>query len=105
MPYVKRDESGLIVGIFENLQPGFAEEFVSGEVAIDPQPLNYKRALEVLNAVYQTDIARLNGAFSLVFLADGQTEAAKMAAIRAQYETRKTQHTARIAALKLEYGV
>lgn len=65
----------------------------------------YKQALDALNATYQADIARFNNAFALALLADGPGEAAKTAAIRAQYETRKTQHTANIAALKLQYGV
>lgn len=77
-----------------------------GFVEFTPEPgPTYKQALDALNATYQADIAKLNNAFALTLLADGPTEATKMAAIRAQYETRKTQHTANIAALKLEYGV
>lgn len=105
MPYIQRDAAGLIVGIFENMQPGVAEEFVGGDVAIEPQPLTYKQALDALNATYQADIAKLNNAFALTLLADGPSEATKMAAIRAQYEARRAQHTANIAALKVEYGV
>lgn len=67
--------------------------------------LTYKQALDALNSTYQVDIAKLNNAFALTMLADGPSEAAKMAAIRTQYETRKAQHVANIAALKLEYGV
>ncbi|UZS00944.1 DNA-directed RNA polymerase [Pseudomonas phage vB_PsaM_M1] len=105
MSYVQRDSTGLIVGIFENMQPGVAEEFVSGDVTIDPQPLTYKQALDALNLNYQADIAKLNNAFALTLLADGPSEATKMAAIRAQYEARKIQHAANVAALKLQYGV
>lgn len=28
MPYVERDEEGEVKGVFEQLQPGYAEEFV-----------------------------------------------------------------------------
>lgn len=28
MPYVQRDSAGAIIGVFENLQPGFAEEWL-----------------------------------------------------------------------------
>lgn len=88
-----------------------ADDVLDGEyysetiVEITPLPITYKQALDALNANYQADIAKLNNAFALAFLADGPSEATKMAAIRAQYETRKTQHTANIAALKLEYGM
>lgn len=105
MPYVLRSEDGLIIGIFENLQPGIAEEFVDGTPLIDTKPLTYKQSLDVLNLNYQTDIAKLNDAFALTLLADGPAEAVKMATIRAQYEARKAQHAANIAALKIEYGV
>lgn len=68
-------------------------------------PSTYGQALDALNSAYQVDVAKLNNAFALTLLADGPTESVKMATIRAQYEARKTQHTANIAALKIEYGV
>jgi hypothetical protein len=68
-------------------------------------PLTYKQALDALNANYQADVDKFNRSFALAFLADGPSEASKMAAIRTAYEARRTQHTANIAALKLEYGV
>lgn len=36
MPYVERDETGRIKGVYANLQPGYAEEFL--EHAVLPQP-------------------------------------------------------------------
>lgn len=72
---------------------------------LSPATKTYKQAVSLLNAAYQADVAALNNAYSLTLLADGPSEVAKMAAIRAQYETRKTQHAADLAALKLEYGV
>lgn len=72
---------------------------------LSPATKTYKQAVALLNAAYQADVASLNNAYSLTLLADGPSEAAKMASLRARYETRKTQHTADLAALKLEYGV
>lgn len=71
---------------------------------LNPQ-LTYKEALDLLNLIYQSDVAKLNNAFALTLLADGPSEASKMEAIRSQYNARKTQHVANIAALKIEYGV
>ncbi|QYX51513.1 hypothetical protein K3F44_18145 [Pseudomonas sp. S07E 245] len=31
MPFVQRDEGGLIIGRYANLQPGFAEEWLDGD--------------------------------------------------------------------------
>lgn len=70
-----------------------------------PPSATYKQTLEALNTAYQADVTKLNNAYALTLLADGPTEAAKMATIRAQYEARKTLHISNIAALKLEYGV
>lgn len=70
-----------------------------------PPAPTYKQALDSLNAAYQADIAKYNNAFALTMLADGPSEATKMATIRAQYEARKTKHAANVAALKIEYGV
>lgn len=71
---------------------------------LSPTP-TYSQALAVLNATYQIDVDKFNRSFALAFLADGPSEASKMAAIRTAYEARRAQHTANIAALKLEYGV
>lgn len=74
------------------------------ETHLNPN-VTYKQALDILNANYQADVDKFNRSFALAFLADGPSEASKMAAIRTAYEARRTQHTANIAALKLEYGV
>ena len=73
-------------------------------LAEKPSP-TYKQILDSLNVTYQADVAKLNNAFALTLLAAGPTEDAKIATIRSQYETRKTQQVANIAALKLEYGI
>jgi hypothetical protein len=71
---------------------------------LNPAP-TYSQALDALNANYQADVDKFNRSFALAFLADGSSEASKMAATRTAYEARRAQHTANIAALKLEYGV
>jgi hypothetical protein len=68
-------------------------------------PVTYNQALDALNANYQADVDKFNRSFALAFLADGPSEARKMADTRAAYEVRRTQHAANIADLKLEYGV
>lgn len=101
MPYVQRNQSGLIVGIYENLQPGIAEEFVeSPELG-----KSYSVELAELNAKYQADVAKFNSSFALALLSDGPSEATKLATIRAQYEARRTKHAADLAELKAQYGV
>ena len=72
---------------------------------LSPAQRTYEQAVSLLNAAYQADIVSLNNAYSLTLLSDGPSEADKMASLRARYETRKTQHAADLAALKLEYGV
>lgn len=67
--------------------------------------LTYRKAVDWLNAAYQADISELKNAYSLTLLSDGPSEAEKMANLRARYNTRKTQHAAELAALKLDYGV
>src|SRR5690606_2865876 len=81
------------------------EYYSEQPIEITPPLLTYKQALDILNGTYQADVSKLNNAFALTLLADGPSEATKMATIRSQYETRKTQHAANIAALKIEYGV
>jgi hypothetical protein len=68
-------------------------------------PTTYQKALDSLNALYQSDVAGLNNAFALTLLSDGPSEAAKIVVIRAQYEARRAKHTADLAALKTQYGV
>lgn len=51
MPYVQRNDAGQIIGIFANRQPGYAEEWVDGEVEVyqpaptSVSPLQARRAL------------------------------------------------------------
>jgi hypothetical protein len=65
----------------------------------------YKQSLDALNAAYQMDVSKFNNAFALALLSDGPSEATKIAAIRTQYEERRTKHVADLAALKTQYGV
>lgn len=65
----------------------------------------YQERLSALNIAYQLDVDMFNKAFAIAYLADGPTQEAKQATIRSQYLARKSQHTANIAALKIEYGV
>lgn len=81
------------------------EYFSETPVEITPPTPTYKQALDLLNIVYQTDVAKLNSAFALALLSDGPSEATKIAAIRTQYEARKTKHASDLSALKLQYGV
>ena len=68
-------------------------------------PTTYKKALESLNALYQSDVAGFNNAFALTLLSNGPSELYKVEAIRTKYEARRTKHTADLAALKAQYGV
>jgi len=38
MPFVERDDQGRIIGAYENLQPGYADEYVEGDVSIYTAP-------------------------------------------------------------------
>lgn len=38
MPYVERNENGKVIGIYANAQPGYAEEFVDGDIELDKTP-------------------------------------------------------------------
>lgn len=81
-------------------------EYYSEEpIEIVPPAPTYKTALDSLNSTYQVDVQKLNSSYALALLADGPSEAAKMAAIRSQYEARKAQHAADLAALKNQYEV
>jgi hypothetical protein len=74
------------------------------EAHLNP-PITYKKALDSLNSMYESDVAKFNNAFALSLLSDGPSEVAKIAAIRTEYEARRTKHTADLAALKTQYGV
>lgn len=101
---IRNDNQGWrAVGSVEDVGPD--EYFSPTPIEIVAPPTTYKEALATLNAIYQTDVSKLNQSYALALLSDGPTEAAKLAAIRSQYETRKSQHTAAVAALKIEYGV
>lgn len=76
----------------------------NGYPVIAPRKLTYQQALSQLNSVYQQEIEGFKQAFSLAYLADGVSQESKQAAIRGQYEARKTLHIANIAALKAQYG-
>lgn len=70
----------------------------------EPDP-TYQIDLAQINSTYQADVDKLLRAFSLAYLADGSSQDAKQAAIRAQYYDRKNQYSADLAALKAQYGV
>jgi hypothetical protein len=71
---------------------------------LNPKP-TYQQALALLNSAYQLDVEKFNRAFALAYLSDGPPQESKQAAIRAQYEVRKTQHASDAEALKVEYGI
>jgi hypothetical protein len=77
----------------------------SGRPFLTESRPDYSQALSALNSAYQADVAKYHSAFALALLSDGPSEASKIATIRAQYDSRKSQHAANIAALKSEYGV
>ncbi|MGY2226473.1 DUF4376 domain-containing protein [Pseudomonas gingeri] len=52
MPYVQRDESGLIVGRFANRQPGFAEEWLADSCL--------ELSTEAIQRVYSATVAQIN---------------------------------------------
>lgn len=101
---IRNDKQGWrAVGGVDDVLEG--EYYSDDPVEIVAPARTYKQELDLLNTIYQADVAKLNNAFALTMLADGPNESTKMAAIRVQYEARKTQHAANIAALKIEYGV
>ncbi|HAS0804673.1 TPA: hypothetical protein JAX15_004604 [Enterobacter roggenkampii] len=65
----------------------------------------YKSELEVINKIYQSDIATMTSAWGSAGLFDGSTEAAKKTALQSQATTRKAQYLSDVAALKIKYGV
>lgn len=113
---VQIPQSAYVNGVGRVIVIDSTETPPAGFIFVDPADLpslpvyvedyaTYNEALAALNTVYQADVAKLNNAFALTMLADGPTESAKMAAIRAQYEARKSTHAANVAALKTKYGV
>lgn len=61
MPYVQRNETGAIVGIYENMQPGVAEEFQEmaeiEQPIVVPQSVTMRQArLALLNAGLLDDV-------------------------------------------------
>lgn len=64
---------------------------------------SYEEELAVLSSDYQKDVDAFNRAWATALLADGPNEAAKLAAIRTQYLTRKDQYSADYAALRNKY--
>lgn len=102
------------VDAFNGIMSGLAVTIVDGALHIgppaqaepEPEPEpdpTYQQDLAQLNAAYQADVDKLLRAFSLAYLADGTTQDAKQVAIRAQYFTRRDQHTNDLAALKAQW--
>ncbi|MBO2926639.1 hypothetical protein [Metapseudomonas otitidis] len=71
----------------------------------DPPGPDYQQELSALNAAYQADVDKFNRSFAIAYLSDGPSQESKQAAIRAQYEVRKTQHANDVIDLKIKYGV
>lgn len=98
--------AGMLAG--EHIQIINGEFFVGPLPVPDPEPEpepTYKEALANLNSEYQADIDTLTRAYGTASLAGGASQAAKQAAISAQYAQRKSQYTADYAALRAQYGV
>lgn len=86
------------------------EDLLPGETAVESEsapeiPLTYSSELAQLNAAYQIEVDKFNRAFAVAYLSDGPSQESKQAAIRAQYEVRKTQHANDVIDLKIKYGV
>jgi hypothetical protein len=56
MPYVQRDGQGRINGIFVNAQPGYAEEWVDGEVSAYQPPPQIMTPLQARRALRAADL-------------------------------------------------
>lgn len=80
------------------------EYYSESPIEVLPPAPTYQSELADLNRSYQSDIEGFKQAFSLAYLADGPSQDAKQAAIRAQYEARKSLHAANVAALKAKYS-
>lgn len=61
--------------------------------------------LAALASVYEEDTLGFQRRMATITLADGPTEAAKIATIRAQWQTRKTQYITDSAAVRAKYTV
>lgn len=79
----------------------YSEVFVEAS----PPPKTYQSELNELNYAYQLEVDKFNRAFAVAYLSDGPSQESKQAAIRAQYEVRKTQHANDVIDLKIKYGV
>lgn len=98
--------AGMLAGAHVQIIDGqfFVGPLPAPEPEQPPEP-SFKDAAAQLNAEYQSDIAALNQAFGTAAMAGGSTQAAKQAAITAQYNARKAQYQANYAALRAQYGV
>lgn len=50
MPYVERDEAGGIKGVFRNLQPGYAEEWLDASDLPPDTPQRLREAAHAIDA-------------------------------------------------------
>jgi hypothetical protein len=67
--------------------------------------ISYQKALEQISLKFQSDVDSFNRAFSVAGMLNGNSQSNKQAAIRQEYNLRRTQYAAEISSLKLEYGV
>lgn len=65
----------------------------------------YRAALGTLSAQYQSNVSTIEQAFGVAALAGGVSQTSKQAALQVQYGALKSQFSADLAALKLQYGV
>jgi hypothetical protein len=77
MPYVQTDSSGAIVGLFANLQPGFATEFLpdtdAGVLAfqaslVPPPTITFLEFMALFTAAEQTAIFASNDTATKMFI-------------------------------------
>lgn len=83
----------------------YMEWLAAGGIPEPAPQRSYKELLATLNSEYQADIDTLTRAYGTASLAGGASQAAKQAAISAQYAQRKSQYTADYAALRAQYGL
>lgn len=108
-----RDSEGRYIGGFDDAPEGIS--LIEIEVLPDHAsqrwdgnkwiwPASYSSELVALNAAYQADFALLRDAHAGAALAGGANQAAKQAAITAQFAELRATFLANSAALKTKYG-
>jgi len=79
MPYVQRDETGAVKGVYANLQEGYAEEFLPDD---DQEVVNFLKPPKTSYSIYKTTLwLRLTDAEAEMVMAAKNEQPAKFRGI------------------------